>query len=612
MKRLRILSACTVLALAVLTVPISAKAQVLARPGWAGSGVSVDAWWKHAVIYEIYPRSFQDSNGDGVGDLKGITQRLDYLQALGVDAIWLTPIYLSPQVDFGYDISNYEAIDPQYGTMEDFDDLVEQAGRHNIRVVMDMVLNHTSDQHPWFMESAGSRSNPKRDWYIWRDGRGCAGSDAAPDAKTDLQAPDKPDAKPASPCTPLPPNNWQSIFGHSAWKYDAKTSQWYFHQFYPEQPDLNWRNPAVEKAMFNSVHFWLNRGVAGFRLDAVPQLFEDPSLKDAQALPGTNAYGDPNLDDSPYTNLPDVHTVLHDLRKTVAAYPGDRVLIGETYLSSAKELAKMYGAKQDELQLPMDTQVGFINKLDVSAFRNRIQEAETQLNGNQPLFVFDNHDQVRSLDRYGDGTHNQAIARLLAAVLLTTRATALMYYGQEIGMATTPPASKEDVKDPIGILGWPQEKGRDGERTPMQWDSATNAGFTVGKPWLPIPPSAETVNVKTELADPGSTLNWYKHLIALRRSNHALRDGTNTMFDHDADDVLVWMRKANVGPAVVVACNFSSEPRTVSLKADLKKHQVRGFFLRTLLYSAKGMNPSMDLDAVKLPPFGVYIGEVHY
>jgi alpha-glucosidase len=228
---------------------------------------AAEPWWKHALIYEIYPRSFQDSNGDGVGDLKGITQRLDYLQTLGVDAIWLSPIYPSPQVDFGYDISDYENVDPQYGTLADFDQLVAEAKKRNIRIIMDMVMNHTSDKHPWFIESKSSRTNPKRDWYVWRDGKGPG----------------------------IPPNNWQSEFGHSAWQFDPTTNQWYYHKFYIQQPDLNWRNPAVEKAMFDAVRFWLDRGVAGFRLDAIPTLFEDPQLRDAKETSGTNAYGDPNL-----------------------------------------------------------------------------------------------------------------------------------------------------------------------------------------------------------------------------------------------------------------------------------------------------------------------------
>ena len=307
----------------------------------AAAAENGDVWWKHAVIYEIYPRSFQDSNGDGIGDLNGITSRLDYLKALGVDAIWLTPIYPSPQVDFGYDISDYVGIDPAYGTMADFDRLMAEAKKRDIRVIMDMVTNHTSDKHPGLSSRKARRKNPKRDWYVWENGKGPG----------------------------QPPNNWQSAFGHSAWQYAPNTDQWYYHKFYIQQPDLNWRNPKVEQAMWGNVRFWLNKGVAGFRLDAVPTLFEDASLKDETILPGTSKYGDPNIDGSLTENLPEVHRVMRDLRDVTNGFPGNRVLIGETYLPNIQELNKWYGANHDELQMPMDMQIGFINKLDVNEFR---------------------------------------------------------------------------------------------------------------------------------------------------------------------------------------------------------------------------------------------------
>jgi alpha-glucosidase len=528
-----------------------------------------DPWWKHALIYEIYPRSFQDSNGDGIGDLNGITQRLDYLQGLGVDAIWLTPIYPSPQVDFGYDISNYEAIDPQYGTMADFDRLVAEAKKRKIRVLMDMVMNHTSDKHPWFLESESSKTNPKRNWYIWRDGKGPG----------------------------LPPNNWQSTFGHSAWTFDPKTSQWYYHKFYPEQPDLNWRNPAVERAVFGAFRFWLNKGVAGFRLDAVPTLFEDEQLRDEQVLPGANSYGDPNLDDSLSNNLPEVHQVMRDLRKVSNSYPGNRVLIGETYLPDIAELRKWYGAGHDELQLPMDMQVGFLNKMDAAAFRTRIDQAEHDLDDDQPLFVFDNHDNARSWNRYGDGKHNLDIARVIATLLLATRSTAIMYYGEELGMTTTDPARVEDVKDPIGKIGWPKEKGRDGERTPMQWDGAPNAGFTAASatPWLPVPPSYKTVNVAIESREDDSLLAWYQSLIQLRRENPALRDGSLTMLNVNDNNVLSWLRKTEDGQSVLVACNFTAETQTVVFDLSTGKQ------LKTLLQTPGSPEPDSPA-SVKLPP----------
>ncbi len=544
---------------------------------------SADPWWKHAVIYEAYPRSFQDSNGDGVGDLKGITERVDYLQALGINAIWLSPIYPSPQVDFGYDISDYENVDPQYGNLVDFDQLVAEAKKRNIRIIMDMVMNHTSDKHPWFIESKSSRNNPKRDWYIWRDGKGPG----------------------------IPPNNWQSAFGHSAWKYDPTTKQWYYHKFYAEQPDLNWRNPKVEKAMFDSVRFWLDRGVAGFRLDAIPTLFEDPELRDEKETGGVNAFGDPNIDGSYTENLPEVHDVMRSLHKLVASYPVDRVLIGETYLPNIQELDKWYGgAGRNELNLPMDMQIGFINKLDASLFRQRIEDVETKVHGNQPLIVFDNHDNPRSWDRYGDGVHDAAIARVIATMLFTTRATAMMYYGQEIGMVTTPPKRKEDVKDPVGLVGWPKEKGRDGERTPMQWDTSKNAGFsTADETWLPVAPNYKTVNVQVEDAASDSLLNWYKQLIQMRATNPALREGPLTMLDRTNPNVLSYVRKGSAGsPSVVVALNFTAQPETISL--NLTGTGVTGTNVKTLLTDDASLRPTTSLTGITLPPFASWIASV--
>ncbi|MGD0858843.1 MAG: alpha-glucosidase [Terracidiphilus sp.] len=553
----RILESCAlVLFLAAASFCASgqtAPAPSTGQPGAATSAIVRD-WWKNAVIYEIYPRSFQDSNGDGIGDLKGITQRLDYLKDLGVDAIWLTPCYPSPQVDFGYDISDYENIDPRYGTLADFDLLVAEAGKRHIRVIMDMVMNHTSDKHRWFLQSRSSAAadNPYRDWYMWRDGKG--------ETATDKGA---------------PPNNWQSYFGHSAWQWDEKTRQYYYHKFYIQQPDLNWNNPKVHEAFKEIIGFWLKRGVSGFRFDAINTLFEDPSLadegivKDENGKPKINAYGDPVLDDTKTSNLPGLHAVVQEMRAHMDTFgsdrfPGTRVLIGETYMPNIAELAKMYGpADKPEFQLPMDTQVGFINKLDVAEFRSRLVEAETQLNGNTPLLVFDNHDNPRVGERYGDGVHDTDIQRVIATVLFASRGAALMYYGDEIGMKTTPPTRKEDVKDPIGVTGWPKEKGRDGERTPMQWDGSANAGFSKAAPWLPAPPSAAAINVLAEKNDPNSLLAWYRSLIRLKKTSPALAQGENTMLDTANAKVLSWLRQAPGAPAVVVSVNFTAEPQTV-------------------------------------------------
>jgi alpha-glucosidase len=551
-------------------------------------------WWKNAVIYEIYPRSFQDSNGDGIGDLNGIDSRLGYLQTLGVDAIWLTPIYPSPQVDFGYDISDYTGIDPQYGNLADFDHLVSDAKQHNIGIIMDLVLNHTSDKHAWFLESRSSRTNPKRDWYVWHDPKMVNGK-------------------------PEPPNNWLSVFGHSAWQWDAKTGQYYYHRFYIQQPDLNWTNPQVRKAMYDVERFWIKRGSAGFRLDAITSLFEDPSftdedyVRDAHGNIEINAYGDQEVQTNKTDNLPKVGEVLKELRHVAdtTADPiwGHRVVvIGETYVNSIADLRRLYGPHNDELNLPMDMQVGFINKLDVATFRKNINDAETEIDGNQPLFVFDNHDNPR-WDRYSDGKHTEEIGRMLAAILFASRDTAMMYYGDEIGMKTTPPTSKQEVRDPIGITGWPKEKGRDGERTPMQWVPGPNAGFS--KPgantWLPIPNDFITVNVQSEVGDANSMLNWYKQLIQLRRTNPAFREGSEVMLNTDNNQVLSWLRHAPGHPAVVVACNFTAQPQTIAF--DLSAQNIHSKQAKTLM-KTPGASVPTSLDQVKLPPFGVYIAQV--
>ncbi|MDR3726150.1 MAG: alpha-glucosidase [Terracidiphilus sp.] len=573
-----------------LCLPMMAQKAGSARPSKTEKTTSTEPWWKHAVLYEIYPRSFQDSNGDGIGDINGITSRLDYLKKLGVDAIWISPMFPSPQVDFGYDISNYEAIDPQYGTMADLDRLIAQASKRKIRVIMDMVLNHTSDKHPWFLDAASSRTNPKHDWYVWNDG--------------------KPGTGPGSHEGRVPPNNWGCLFGGSAWEWVPAVHQYYYHEFYKQQPDLNWRNPAVEEAMFGAIRFWLDRGAAGVRLDAIPSLFEDSQLRDEPEVGGTNAHGDPILARNYTDNLPEDHEVIRRLRAMVSSYPGDRVLIGETYMPSTAELDKWYGgAAHDELQLPMDTLVGFSNKFDATIFRKYIDEAQTQLHGSQPLLVFNNHDNVRSLDRYGDGVHNQEIAKVLATVMLTTRATALLFEGEEIGMVTTTPTRLQDVRDPVGITGWPKEKGRDGGRTPMQWDESANAGFTTANatPWLPVPPSYKTINVKSEESDTNSMLIWYKQLIKLRGTNPAIRDGNNIMLNTSDPHVLSWMRQVPGHPAVVVACNFTSQPQKISL--DLSEQRISSKLVRSLLKTPGGVDPS-SLNTVQLLPFGVFIGQV--
>jgi alpha-glucosidase len=542
-----------------------------AQTGGKAADPEGHAWWQNAVFYEIYPRSFADSNNDGIGDLNGIASKLDYLKDLGVDAIWITPCFPSPQVDFGYDVSDYENIDPMYGTLADFDGLAAEAKKHGIHIILDLVVNHTSDQHKWFLDSKSSRNSEHRDWYIWRDGKG----------------------------TGQPPNNWVSIFGGSAWKLDPTTNQYYYHIFYPQQPDLNWRNPAVKDAMFDVTRWWYKRGVSGFRLDAVDTLFEDPNLHDNPIVkPGKNAFGDPYEENKYNSKLPEVHDILRGLREV--ADESNAVLIGETWTADIAELNRYYGAKNDELQLPMDFLFTTVNKLSPADFRKQIAAVNSA--AGWPTFVISNHDIVRSYDRYGDGEHNDQIAKLMAGLYLTLRGTPIMYYGEEIGMKTTPPTRKEDVKDPEGITGWPKEKGRDGERTPMQWDESENAGFSKAAPWLPVPSTYKTHNVADESKDPNSVLAFYKKVLKLRHTNRALLDGSYIPQNENDQNVLSYLRSYK-DQTVLVALNMSGAEQKVSF--DLKKN---GFSSAKLL-AATGTSSAKD-DVVTLEPYGVFIGQL--
>jgi len=547
-------------------------------PGaWAQKAIDAEGhqWWQHAVFYEIYPRSYADSNNDGFGDLNGITSKLDYLKALGVDAIWITPCFPSPQVDFGYDVSDYENIDPTYGTLADFDRLVAEGKKRGIRIILDFVVNHTSDKHPWFLESRSSRTSAHRDWYIWRDGK-------APG---------------------VPPNNWLSTFGGSAWTFDSATGQYYYHYFYPGQPDLNWRNPAVKDAMFDVTRWWYKRGVAGFRLDAVDTLFEDPNLKDNPILPGKNKFGDPNMEDTYNHKLPEVHDVLQGLRKVADEY--DSVLIGETWTSNIDELKEYYGEHSNELQMPMDFMFTQVKTLSPPQFRKQIAAVDSA--GGWPVFVISNHDIIRSYNRWGDGEHNDQIAKVMAALYLTLRGTPIMYYGEEIGMENNDPKRREDVKDPIGRLGWPVEKGRDGERTPMQWNRDANAGFTKGTPWLPVPPSFTTHNVADELKDRNSILNFYKALLALRHTNPALLEGTYTALNVDDPDIISYLRQYK-DHAVLVAINMSLNARSASF--DLSAQGLKAPNAKTLVTDLNSVPKAGKLGIVNMEPLSVYIAEL--
>jgi alpha-glucosidase len=531
-------------------------------------------WWQHAVFYEIYPRSFADSNNDGIGDLNGITSKLDYVKDLGVDAIWITPCFPSPQVDFGYDVSDYENIDPMYGTLKDFDHLSTEAKKRNIRVILDLVVNHTSDQHKWFLDSKSSRASAHRDWYIWRDGKGPG----------------------------QPPNNWLSTFGLSGWKFDPKTNQYYYHYFYPEQPDLNWRNPAVENAMLDVTRFWYKRGVSGFRLDAVDTLFEDPNLTDNPVLPGTDKYGRPNMQEKYNKKLPQVHDAMRKLRSVADQY--NAVLIGETWTTNVIELKDYYGANNDELQLPMDLMMTEFKGLNVDQYRKHI--AAVNASGHWPVYVITNHDIVRSYTRYADGAHNDDIAKMMAGLYLTLRGTVVMYYGEEIGMENNDPKNKADVQDPIGKLGWPLEKGRDGERTPMQWNDTANAGFSKAKPWLPVPPSYKTHNVASEQKDSDSILSFYRQLLSLRHTEPALLDGNYIPLNESDPNVFAYVRQYK-DQAILVVLNMSAVGQKV--RFDLSPLGFSSPKLTVLLTDFHKPLTGMT-DELPMEPYSVFIAKI--
>jgi alpha-glucosidase len=486
-------------------------------------------WWKRGIIYQVYPRSFQDANGDGIGDLPGIMQRLDYLEWLGVEALWISPIYPSPMADFGYDVADYCGIDPIFGTLADFDALLANAHRRGLRVILDFVPNHTSDQHPWFLESRASRNNPKRNWYIWRD--------------------PKPDGG--------PPNNWISNFGGSAWQFDAATGQYFYHAFLREQPDLNWRNPEVREAMYDVLRFWMDRGVDGFRIDVMWHLIKDGKLRDNPPNPAyvpTQAEIERLL--QVYSaDQPEVLEVVTEMRAVLEEYD-DRVLIGEIYLP-LERLVAYYGHDLSGAHLPFNFQL-LQTAWNAPSLHSVIVEYEKAIPaGGWPNWVLGNHDKPRIASRVGE-----AQAAVAAILLLTLRGTPTLYYGDEIGMRQVP-IPPEAVQDP-----WEKNEpglgfNRDQQRTPMQWDASPNAGFTKGRPWLPLSADYEAINVAALREQPRSILVLYRRLIELRQSRPALYRGdyNETVID---PHVLSYLRTAE-GERIGVLLNLSRSELTLSL-----------------------------------------------
>jgi alpha-glucosidase len=464
-------------------------------------------WWKRGVIYQVYPRSFQDSDGDGIGDLAGIRSRLDYLSWLGIDALWISPIYPSPMADFGYDVSNYCDVDPRFGTLAQFDALVERAHALNIKVILDLVPNHTSDRHPWFVESRAHLHSAKRDWYIWRD--------------------PKPDGS--------PPNNWLSNFGGSAWERDPATGQYYYHAFLKEQPDLNWRNPEVRDAIYDVIRFWLDRGVDGFRVDVIWHLIKDAGFRDNPVNPAYQQ-GRPEIErllQVHSADQPEVHEVIAQMRRLVERYPG-RVLIGEIYLPLNRLIA-YYGEQLSGAHLPFNFQLIHAG-WNARTLASMIYEYEATLPpGGWPNWVLGNHDQRRVATRIGVDQ-----ARVAAMLLLTLRGTPTLYYGDEIGMTDVPVATAS-VRDPWELREPGLGLGRDPQRTPMQWDESANAGFTTGKPWLPLSSDYGTRNVAKLASSKGSILGLYRALIDLRRRFAALSTGAFRLIS-EGGDILAYER----------------------------------------------------------------------
>ncbi len=493
-------------------------------------------WWQAGVVYQIYPRSFGDSTGNGVGDLAGILQKLDYLAStLGVDAIWLSPFYPSPMADFGYDVSDYCNVDPLFGDLATFDRLVKEAHGRDLKIIIDFVPNHSSDQHAWFRESRSSRTNPRRDWYVWRD--------------------PKPDGS--------PPNNWLSVFGGPAWEWDPTTEQYYLHSFLKEQPDLNWRNPELKGAMLDAMRFWLDRGVDGFRIDVAHFIMKDPQERDNPPNPDAKPMAHKALGE--YDSLihlhdlghPDTHGVFREIRALLDEYSSDRprMSVGEIHVFDWNEWAKYYGKDLDELHMPFNFAL-LKTEWTAAGVRCVVDELESAIpDGAWPNYVLGNHDDKRMATRLGEAASRQA-----AVLLLTVRGTPTLFYGDELGMREAEiPADRQQDPWGINVPGL----GRDGCRTPMQWTAGPGAGFTnAPEPWLPVSADYKTRNVETQLADPDSHLNLYRRMLGFRRRSDALREGDYRPVEDVPESCFVFER-VHPDDTVLVGVNFSDQPAHV-------------------------------------------------
>ena len=496
-------------------------------------------WWRGAVIYQIYPRSFADSNGDGVGDLPGITARLDHVAALGVDAVWISPFFTSPMRDFGYDIADFCGVDPVFGTLDDFDALIERAHALGLKVLIDQVYSHSSDQHPWFQESRTSRTNARADWYVW--------ADAKPDGS--------------------PPNNWQSVFGGPAWTWDARRGQYYLHNFLREQPDLNFHNPEVQAATLATAKFWLDRGVDGFRLDAINFTMHDPELRDNPPAPDTGAPRTRPFDFQQHVfnqSHADIPLLLEKLRALADRYPG-RFTVAEVGGPSPEAEMHLFTAGDTRLNSAYGFNFLYADRLTPALVRDAVAEWPDTPGTGWPSWAFENHDAPRALSRWVAPGHRGAFAAMKMLLLLSLRGNAILYYGEELGL-TQVDIAYEDLQDPEAIANWPLTLSRDGARTPMPWVAdAPNAGFSAARPWLPVGPDHTALAADVQAGDPSSLLRLTQRLVALRRAHPALVEGSMEVLHADAA-LLVFAR--TLGEArIVCAFNFSDMP--VALPAGL-------------------------------------------
>jgi alpha-glucosidase len=536
-------------------------------------------WWRGAVIYQIYPRSYQDTNGDGVGDLRGILKRLPYVASLGVDAIWISPFFKSPMKDFGYDVSDYRDIDPMFGSLDDFDLLIAEAHRLGLKVMIDLVLSHTADVHPWFVESRSSRTNAKSDWYVWAD--------------------PKPDGS--------PPNNWLSIFGGSAWQWDTRRLQYYLHNFLSEQPDLNFHNPEVQDALLDVTRFWLERGVDGYRLDTINFYFHSQGLEDNPALPPEQRNDQTAPAVNPYNfqdhlfdkSRPENLAVLQRFRALLDEYPA-AAAVGEVGDSQrGLEVVAAYTSGGDKVHMCYAFDFLAPEKISARNVKTVLEDFGRVASDGWACWAFSNHDVVRHASRWGAGEPDvKAYLKVLSALLMSLRGSVCLYQGEELGL-TEADIPFELLQDPYGKRMWPDFKGRDGCRTPMVWSAdAQNGGFSTGKPWLPVPPEHEALAVDRQEPDAESLLAHYRRFIAFRRAHPALAGG-DIVF-HEAEGDIVMFSREFGNERIVCAFNLGARPASVDVDAALKLEPLSGH----------GFSEAAAAGKVTLASYGAWFGRV--